>query len=156
MMSPEQKKIAQKLAQVKYRSTSKAVETRHRRRARPEVRAAEIKSVMRYNNSAAGSVKHKMHKHRSRILRTYGITLEQYDQMLLDQNGLCAVCHKLCRSGKKLSIDHNHDSGVVRGLLCSGCNLALGSLMESAANARSLADYIDNFSSKEKSLELKS
>ena len=113
---------------------------------------ARKKSMVKYRESDSGSAKYELIKHRSRIVRTYGITLEQYDQMLLDQNGLCAVCHELCRSGKKLSIDHNHDSGVVRGLLCSGCNLALGSLMERAANARSLADYIDSFSRKKKSL----
>lgn len=145
-----------KAAQERYRSTDKYVETRRRRLSRPEVISAVIKSVTKYNNSDAGSVKYKINKYRSRIKRTYGITTEQYDEMLINQNGLCAVCHELCRSGKRLAIDHDHNSGVVRGLLCSGCNLALGSLRENSTTARRLADYIDNSILKEKYYGLKS
>ena len=56
-------------------------------------------------------------------LRRYGLTIEQYDQMVEDQDGCCAIC-----GGEvdRLRVDHDHETGGVRGLLCHGCNTALG------------------------------
>jgi len=67
------------------------------------------------------------------IQRTYGITAEDYYSMLVDQNGKCAVCeseevNSSRVSSGKLFIDHCHDTGKVRGLLCSKCNHAIGLL----------------------------
>lgn len=55
----------------------------------------------------------------------YGITLEQYDRMLEAQNHLCAVCGRP-PNGTPLHVDHDHQTGVVRGLLCYQCNTVLG------------------------------
>ena len=68
----------------------------------------------------------------------FGLTLEDYDKMLSDQNGVCAICQKECKTGKGLGIDHDHKccSGekscgkCIRGLLCSNCNGAIGMLQE--------------------------
>lgn len=61
------------------------------------------------------------------LARIYGISQDQYDEMLATQGGGCALCGR--RPTKNaLSVDHDHESGVVRGLLCSGCNGALGQL----------------------------
>jgi hypothetical protein len=54
----------------------------------------------------------------------YGISLEDYNAMLMQQNGACAICKK--KPNKVLCVDHCHTTGVVRGLLCRKCNLALG------------------------------
>ncbi len=61
----------------------------------------------------------------------FGITLEQYNQMFEDQQGCCAICGKH-QSELKLSlcVDHNHDTGKVRALLCGKCNTGLGLLNE--------------------------
>jgi hypothetical protein len=64
--------------------------------------------------------------------RTYGITLEQYQSMFYEQNGKCAICKK--SSDKRLVVDHSHETGKVRGLLCSNCNTALGLLKEKEEN----------------------
>jgi hypothetical protein len=56
----------------------------------------------------------------------YGITLEQYDKMVEDQDGVCAICNNINSNGRRLSVDHNHKTGKVRGLLCGGCNAKLG------------------------------
>lgn len=61
-----------------------------------------------------------------RIQTQYGITAEQYNEMLADQEGVCAVCAEPCKSGQRLSIDHDHVSGLVRGLCCRSCNNGLG------------------------------
>lgn len=54
--------------------------------------------------------------------RLYGISLDFYNNLLLLQNYQCAIC---CRSGFKLEVDHDHETNVVRGLLCRRCNLTL-------------------------------
>lgn len=59
------------------------------------------------------------------LRREYGITLEQYRAMFEAQAGACAICGKP-ENGRVLAIDHNHETGEVRGLLCGTCNLALG------------------------------
>lgn len=58
--------------------------------------------------------------------RRYGITPEQYDTLLRSQNNTCAACQKPPPVGKPLLVDHCHDSGRVRALLCLPCNTALG------------------------------
>lgn len=65
----------------------------------------------------------------SEIKRRYGCTLEQYNAMLTAQEGKCAVCSKLHNPAEKkgrLFVDHCHNSGEVRALLCSACNSMLG------------------------------
>lgn len=56
----------------------------------------------------------------------YGITLKQYEEMLKQQNEVCAVCSEVNLNGKLLCVDHNHKTGKVRGLLCDSCNHVLG------------------------------
>ena len=58
--------------------------------------------------------------------RRYGITQEQFDQMLLDQDNKCKICNVEFNESKFTHIDHCHDSDRVRGLLCNNCNMALG------------------------------
>lgn len=59
--------------------------------------------------------------------KKYGLTFNDFSQMVKDQNGLCAICGNPCITGI-LSIDHNHDTGLVRGLLCRKCNIGIGML----------------------------
>jgi len=60
-------------------------------------------------------------------IRSYGISVEDYDRMFAEQNGACYICGK-APEGRALDIDHCHKSGKVRGLLCSNHNRALGLL----------------------------
>jgi hypothetical protein len=63
------------------------------------------------------------------IKRRYGCTLEQYNEMLVKQEGKCALCQRLHNPAEKkgrLYVDHCHKSGKVRQLLCGACNSALG------------------------------
>ncbi len=63
----------------------------------------------------------------------YGMTQEDYDNKLKSQNGLCAICNKKQKSGRNqnLVVDHDHESGKVRDLLCNSCNVALGLFQDS-------------------------
>jgi hypothetical protein len=62
--------------------------------------------------------------------RTYGISFDEYLTMFQAQGGLCAICHGVQASGKVLAVDHDHETGKVRGLLCGRCNMALGLIDE--------------------------
>jgi Recombination endonuclease VII len=84
----------------------------------------------------------RMRKREASYLRKYGITLVQYEEMLRAQGGVCALCKVPGKMGKydKLDVDHDHETGRVRGLLCITCNHALGVLGDnSAALERALA-----------------
>lgn len=85
----------------------------------------------------------------------YGIGLPEYRAMLEAQNYCCAICDK--RHGedkyapgatKGLSVDHCHETGANRGLLCNDCNRAIGQLQDSAVILRRAADYIEEWSRK--------
>jgi hypothetical protein len=75
--------------------------------------------------------------------KTYGITLSAYNTMLDDQGGLCAICYRPGPSGKPLSVDHCHETGVVRALLCQGCNCMLGFARDDSERLRASAAYVD-------------
>lgn len=67
------------------------------------------------------------------LKRTYGLTLEDYDNLARLQNGVCMLCEEPESVGPRLSVDHDHKTGKVRGLLCKRCNLILG-LIEKNSN----------------------
>lgn len=64
--------------------------------------------------------------HRSKLLRKYGMTLDQYDDMLMRQGGVCLICKGQSPILKELCVDHDHETGQVRGILCHQCNLWVG------------------------------
>ena len=64
--------------------------------------------------------------------KKYGVSEEEYKNMVLSQNNLCAICNNPSNN-KALAIDHNHTTGEVRGLLCHNCNLAIGLFKEDIA-----------------------
>src|SRR5262245_51094954 len=77
---------------------------------------------------------------RSFELKRYGITPAEYDALLEKQGGLCAICRK--RSKQRLCVDHCHLTGTVRGLLCTSCNLGLGSLKDDQASLVAALAYL--------------
>ena len=59
---------------------------------------------------------------KSHLKRTYGLTVEEYDAMLAAQGGGCAICGRPPRADISLHVDHDHNTGAVRGILCFRCN----------------------------------
>ena len=81
----------------------------------------------------------------SRYKIRYGITLEQYNQLFKNQNGVCAICGNKEERYKHLMIDHNHKTNKVRGLVCTKCNLALGYMEDNIYKIQNMIKYlIDN------------
>ncbi|WP_328903323.1 endonuclease domain-containing protein [Streptomyces sp. NBC_00441] len=80
--------------------------------------------------------KHAQYQRRF-ALAAYGLTEAEYEAMLAVQGGVCAMCGRSCRTGRKLAVDHDHQSGRVRALLCVVCNQSLGvyeAFRDAAAN----------------------
>jgi recombination endonuclease VII len=74
-------------------------------------------------------------------LRKYGLTPADYERMLREQDGLCALCHR--RPARGLVVDHCHATSRVRGLLCDKCNSGLGFFDDDAERMRTGAGYVD-------------
>lgn len=85
------------------------------------------------------------------IARLRGITIEQYQQMFIDQNGLCKICQKpetrMARNGgvARLCLDHCHKTNIVRALLCHSCNQVVGHSKESIEILESAINYLIEF-----------
>jgi len=73
----------------------------------------------------------------------YGITAQDYDAMSAAQDGKCAICAKQYPNGMRLDVDHCHTTGEVRGLLCRGCNTAIGKLKDSTALLTRAINYLE-------------
>lgn len=68
----------------------------------------------------------KAESHEKRVQETYGLAKGEYAQLYEFQGGLCALCRRATGASRRLSVDHDHATGAVRGLLCRPCNTLLG------------------------------
>jgi len=88
-------------------------------------------------------------KHHNHHIKQYGLTLEQYEGMLEFQDHKCKICggeeSTVDKTGitRRLSIDHDHDTGQIRGLLCSRCNTALGSFRDNVESLKRAILYLE-------------
>lgn len=79
------------------------------------------------------------------IRRQYGITMQQFNDLLDFQDGKCAICLKqIDDNRKRINVDHDHETDVVRGLLCSGCNTGLGHLGDNIEGIKRALYYLEN------------
>ena len=79
------------------------------------------------------------------VWKNYGLKPDDYISMLENQNYVCAICGGIDKN-KRLAVDHCHVTGKVRGLLCSPCNLGLGSFRDSIYNIKNAFKYLNRFS----------
>lgn len=78
------------------------------------------------------------------LIKKYGITLEQFDALLVVQNGRCAICGGREPGGRygQWYVDHDHITGIVRGLLCNRCNISLGKFEDDPDLLEKAAAYV--------------
>lgn len=81
---------------------------------------------------------------RTRGLKQYGLTEEQYQELLLKQDSKCACCNSAEPGGpwKRFAVDHDHTTNKIRGLLCFSCNTGIGNLGDSIAGVTRALDYL--------------
>ena len=116
---------------------------RARKEANPEhVLRLARERVKRYRDRMSPEEKRK--RNRAASLRAnYAITVEQHDAMLAAQGGVCAICGD-APDHRRLHVDHDHTTGVVRALLCGQCNTAIGGFGENIAVMRRAIAYLES------------
>lgn len=92
----------------------------------------------------ANPEKRKAASRRNDLKRKYGLTLADYEALVVLHQGLCAICREPCRVHSVLSVDHHHERNIVRGLLCQDCNTSIGKMKDSPELLRRAADYVEN------------
>lgn len=99
-------------------------------------RRREVHAKWRAANKVQLAAYARMAKFRDR----YGITLEDFDRMSTMQDGKCLICQQV----RALVVDHDHGTGLVRGLLCSRCNISIGAFDDSPALLTAASNYLEN------------
>lgn len=104
-------------------------------------------STKEYRKEYYNDPERKLQYRRKYIEREFGIKYEQYDQMLEKQKGVCAICGcpETKPNAKYLAVDHNHETGLVRGLLCNNCNRALGLLKDNKEILQNAIKYLEKY-----------
>lgn len=115
------------------------------REKNPEKRKAQIdranqrRKEKEYYNKNRNIIKNNY------LIRNYNITLEQYNELLRKQNGTCAICKaEKCSTKKDFAVDHCHDTGKIRGLLCKDCNIGIGMFKDSIEFIKAAKEYLEN------------
>ena len=110
------------------------------------------KDHRKYNQSDSEKKQKYYRKNKHNILkRKYNITLKDYENMLFEQNNICFICNEKIVSqftnenNNVACIDHNHETGKVRALLCRSCNSGIGYFKEKISILKSAINYIKKF-----------
>lgn len=118
-----------------------AERSRRYRERNPGVQARNTKKYIANNPGAR-----ELSRLKNALKRKYGMTLEQYDEMLAAQGGVCAICGgPHVGTGGRYHVDHDHDTGKVRGLLCGPCNTGLGQFKDSSLVMEKAMAYLRSF-----------
>ena len=105
-------------------------------------------SIARHNR-LKGTAHYESIRRAEKLRRKYGITHADYDRMLLEQNGVCAICSGGCSKQQTiLDVDHCQRTGKVRGLLCRQCNQLLGCMHDSVIDLNNAKNYLGRASEK--------
>lgn len=93
-----------------------------------------------YYNSPERKLKYRSWE----LERKFGITHEDYELMLAEQDGVCKICkqHRVASNKYYMAIDHCHNTGKIRGILCTRCNTAIGLLEENIDNLNNAIKYL--------------
>lgn len=95
---------------------------------------------LRYHNNKSTKEAHRKASYKHRI-KKYGLTIKEYDELYSSQDGKCYICN--IKPDRQLNIDHCHQTGKVRKLLCAACNTALGHSKEDIEILKSLIRYLE-------------
>lgn len=138
----EKKQLYRKERWVKYKERLSAYYKRYQKANAAQINAYNRQWYAKHIESERASGIAWYHANESVIrCRRYGITIDAYREMLSRQNGACAICLSL-PGRSRLHIDHNHDTGRVRGLLCSRCNAGVGMFKDNHELMLAAVEYV--------------
>ena len=145
----EQIKTYHKAYREKNKEKIKAKKKTYREKNRGKIRAYQKawEEKNKENIRARKKIYRENNKDKMRnrdLKRNFGISLHEYDLMLTEQKGKCACCgthqNELTRN---LAVDHDHDTGLIRGLLCGKCNTAIGKLGDNIEGLMRALNYLE-------------
>jgi hypothetical protein len=87
------------------------------------------------------------------VANTYGLKPGEYEKMYKEQGGVCAICQRATGKTKRLAVDHDHDTLLVRGLLCGPCNKLVGYFRNSPEAFRRAAVYLEKAQKRNQALD---
>lgn len=125
---------------LQYEAQPEIRERLHNQRVSPEGREYWAKWRDRNREVARRSGRQWMHARR--LKEQFGLDREDYQAMLDNQGGVCAICKMPPIEDYALSIDHDHTTGIIRGLLCRQCNLGIGNLRDDPRLLRAALRYL--------------
>lgn len=136
-MTEEQKQAKRAAAKVYYEANKEKIKqySMDWRRKNPDKRRE-------YSKKARSKEAYKKYSVEWRLLKRHSITLEQYNQILKDQGGGCAICGKTNQNGRALAVDHNHITNENRGLLCDNHNTGLGLFKDNIEELQRAINYL--------------
>lgn len=108
-------------------------------------RCKEVKPLTEFHSRSEGSRLKSQCKdciQSQRAQRLYNITRDDFERMLMKQEGRCAICKTIPK--RKLDIDHCHQTGKVRGLLCNRCNIVLGQVEDNVELLKCAVEYLQH------------
>lgn len=142
--TPEQLQKARDY-QKQYRASEKGQSYYHAYRRDPEVKQAKAEYKRKAKNDPVTKIEYQRYSLKSALKTRYGLTVEDYDKMLIAQCGCCACCSAQMILPNEPSVDHHHTTGEVRSLLCNNCNLGIGHFDESVARLELAIQYLRSF-----------
>ncbi len=126
----------------KYNHSAKGKTCRHKYRKKydqtSQGKETKRKYQIKYYNSGKGKLIHQ----KNQLKRNYGISLEDFDNMLIQQNHKCAICGVSLVKIRR-HIDHDHKKNIIRGILCHGCNTGIGLLKEDIEIFKKGINYLE-------------
>jgi hypothetical protein len=109
---------------------------------------ADPEAARAKSRERAARVRTPERSRRRALQAMYGLGWDEYEAMLASQGGRCAVCGASEAGGRgNWHVDHDHESGRVRGLLCAGCNVGIGQFRDDPERLRAAARYLDRWAS---------
>jgi hypothetical protein len=108
-------------------------------------RQANPETLQAYTKTPARREANKRMAQNANLKALYGITIEEYEQMLERQGGKCAICGRPGGYGKRserLCVDHCHETGELRSLLCKPCNTGLGCFSDNTGTLEAAVEYL--------------
>ena len=116
----------------------------------PDKKKSKDKKYRDKNKLRLNAMNRKWRKNNPEVVRKhnlkkyFGLTVQDYDNMYIEQGGCCAICGTHQSELKlRLSVDHDHETGQLRGLLCGSCNTALGLLKDSIGILDNAISYLE-------------
>jgi dCMP deaminase len=139
------KSAKRKLYRAKWREANRK-KTRAQQRAlrsKPEYKLKAREYAKNYHARPEVKARTFQKQRANQLQRCYGLTGDQYQQLVEAQHGVCAICKQSEKTKRgHLHVDHNHTTGATRGLLCSKCNTSIGLLSEKFSTIQQAAAYL--------------